>query len=90
MAEAEAGGRAGRVRVEAGRTADGGTWLGVGDDGVGLPPGLRFDGLGGSLGFQLVPVLAEQLGATLALREGPGTHVHLTMPPRTNAGTEPT
>lgn len=76
------GGRAGTVRVSAGRDADGGTWLHVDDDGVGLPPGLGFDGQGGSLGFQLVPVLAEQIGASLALAEGPGTRVRLRLPPR--------
>ena len=47
-------------------------WLQVRDDGPGLPTGVRPGSAATSLGFQLVPLLAEQLGASLQLADGPG------------------
>ncbi|MEN9384669.1 MAG: hypothetical protein RL323_1812 [Pseudomonadota bacterium] len=51
----------------------------VADDGIGLPPGTTLESQG-SLGFQLMPLLADQLGAKLDLAEGPGTRVSWSFP----------
>ncbi len=48
----------------------------IGDNGVGLPAGMG-PGQSSSLGFQLVPGLADQMHAELQLLEGPGTVFHL-------------
>ena len=53
-------------------TNDDGARLSVGDDGIGLPPGLAL-GSTRSLGFQLIPVLVDQMQAALSLpAAGPG------------------
>jgi two-component sensor histidine kinase len=44
----------------------------VADEGVGLPPDMVI-GEGDSLGFQLIPVLAQQMGARLQWRREAGT-----------------
>ncbi|PXW99567.1 PAS domain S-box-containing protein [Sphaerotilus hippei] len=44
----------------------------VRDDGVGLPPEVRFEDHHSSLGLQLVPLLAEQLGASVTLHREAG------------------
>lgn len=46
--------------------------LSVGDDGIGLPPGLDFRNTG-SLGLQLVNTLVDQIEGTIDLADGPGT-----------------
>jgi two-component system, sensor histidine kinase PdtaS len=53
--------------------------LNVRDDGVGFPAGLDFR-QADSLGLQLVGLLAEQLGGTLEMPKGHGTHWKLTFP----------
>jgi two-component sensor histidine kinase len=51
----------------------------VGDDGIGLPPDLDPEAAR-SLGFQLVPLLVDQLGATLRRLPGPGTRYEIRFP----------
>jgi two-component sensor histidine kinase len=53
--------------------------LNVRDDGVGFPAGLDFRQTD-SLGLQLVCLLAEQLGGTMEMTRGHGTHWRLTFP----------
>lgn len=53
--------------------------LHVRDDGVGFPAGLDFR-QADSLGLQLVCLLTEQLGGTIAMTSGHGTHWRLTFP----------
>lgn len=53
--------------------------LTVADDGVGLPSGVS-PTTGSSLGFRLVRMLAEQLGAHLDLRRDRGTSITLSLP----------
>lgn len=72
-------GRRGTVRVEAAPEDGVGVRLAVIDDGVGLPPGIDVR-RSGSLGLQLVWMLAEQLAARLEVKRGSGTHVALTVP----------
>lgn len=62
-------GRAGciGIRAEAGPT--GGIVLSFEDDGVGIPRGVRL-GQQGTLGFQLVPLLAAQLDASIDIEAG--------------------
>lgn len=51
--------------------------LEVGDDGVGLPAG--FEPLASrSMGYQLVFMLAQQIGAEVEILPGPGTHLRFT------------
>ena len=61
-----------RVDVRLQALPDGRVRLQVRDDGPGLPAGVRPGLAATSLGFQLVPLLAEQLGASLQLADGPG------------------
>jgi len=70
------GGAQGLIEVRLAAGAGGQMKVEVSDDGVGLPEGVHL-GQGGSLGFQLLPVLAEQCRAKLELRDRggrPGTH----------------
>lgn len=72
-------GRAGQVciRLRAGTApGDGLAVLEVLDDGIGLPEGLE-PGQGRGLGLQLLPLLAEQARARLAVRREAGTCVSL-------------
>jgi two-component sensor histidine kinase len=55
--------------------------LHVRDDGVGFPAGLDFRQTD-SLGLQLVCLLTEQLGGTIEMARGHGTHWRLTFPLR--------
>ena len=72
-------GRPGTIAVTL-RAESGGTCvLEVRDDGVGFPDGLDFRHTE-SLGLQLVCLLAEQLGGTLAMERGGGTHWTLIVP----------
>ncbi|ALV04962.1 sensor histidine kinase [Roseateles depolymerans] len=56
-----------------------GPWLEVADDGVGLPADLDLSGAR-SLGFQLLPLLADQCGARLTLERAHGTCARLCWP----------
>lgn len=70
LKHAFADGRSGVVEVRLERV-DGEARLTVRDDGVGLPEGVSVDGGGSGLGLQLVPLLAQQLGARMqVLRDG--------------------
>jgi len=71
-------GRAGTITIAL-ALEDGTARLTVGDDGVGLPAGVAL-GNARSLGFQLVPLLVEQLGATIAHAPGRGTRFVITFP----------
>jgi PAS domain S-box-containing protein len=73
------GERRGRIRIELRRIEDDGAILRVSDDGIGLPPDLDI-AHASSLGMQLVPLLAEQLGATLQIERGPGARFELRFP----------
>lgn len=64
--------RPGRISVVLKREPDGQLLLGVHDDGVGLPAGIRFP-QSSSLGLQLVSSLAGQLGGTVELERSAGT-----------------
>jgi len=64
--------RAGRVHVLLDTDDQGQGRIVVSDDGVGLPAGLEF-GQVRSLGFQLIPLLVDQLHGQLTLRRSPGT-----------------
>ncbi|RQO55625.1 PAS domain S-box protein [Paucibacter sp. KBW04] len=78
------GARSGLIRVSAGDdpAAPGKSlFIEVSDDGIGLPEGMAMEGAN-SLGFQLVPLLADQMEASLALLPGPGTRVRLQIPRR--------
>jgi two-component sensor histidine kinase len=68
----------GEIRIEL-RTAKGEAVLTVSDNGVGLPAGLD-PAKAQSLGLQLVAVLTDQIGGTLAVRSGPGTRFDLHFP----------
>jgi PAS domain S-box-containing protein len=73
------GERRGRIRIELHRAGDSDAILRVSDDGIGLPPGLDI-AHANSLGMQLAPLLAEQLGATLTIDRGPGARFELRFP----------
>ncbi len=69
-------GRAGQVVVALARTTEGDISVSVADNGVGLPQ--NFELLDAtSLGFQLIPLLTEQLGGTIARGAGPGARFEL-------------
>lgn len=79
--ESEGGGERpgyGEIRIEL-RAAKGEAVLTVSDNGVGLPAGLD-PAKAQSLGLQLVAVLTDQIGGTLAVRGGPGTRFDLHFP----------
>ncbi|HMM76102.1 MAG TPA: PAS domain S-box protein [Gammaproteobacteria bacterium] len=67
--------RAGRIDVEL-APHGGGVRLSVVDDGVGLPEGLE-PGRTRSLGFQLIPMLVDQMSAQLRIGSGPGSRFDL-------------
>lgn len=73
-------GRGGTVVVELAlrpTDAPGHVRLTVRDDGIGLPADLPLDGRCASLGLQLVPLLAEQLGAHLQVERQPSVTFQL-------------
>jgi PAS domain S-box-containing protein len=72
-------GRPGVITVTLRTDVDGTCVLEVCDDGVGFPDGLDFH-QSESLGLRLVCLLTEQLGGTLDMRRGGGTHWTLTFP----------
>jgi PAS domain S-box-containing protein len=61
----------GEIRIMLRRLAENGYELLVGDDGVGLPPGLDLQ-RAETLGFQLVDTLVKQLEGEIETRAGPG------------------
>jgi PAS domain S-box-containing protein len=68
------------IDAEQGQTLDEGLGrLTVQDDGVGMPPGLKFDQTP-SMGLHLVNVLVEQLRGTLELETTGGTRVTIEFP----------
>jgi two-component sensor histidine kinase len=71
--------QAGEVRITLLQEADGTCVLAVRDTGVGFPDGLDFRRTE-SLGLQLVCILTEQLGGSIALERGLGTSFTLTFP----------
>ena len=71
--------QSGCVRIVLRAGSEGGVTLRVSDTGVGLPEGLDFRA-GNSLGLQLVSILTEQLGGTIALEPGEGTTFTVTFP----------
>ncbi|MBH9577472.1 PAS domain-containing protein [Inhella proteolytica] len=72
-------GRRGQVWLRASCSPQRRVRLELQDNGIGLPPGVR-PGQGGSLGFQLVPLLADQLEAEVTLFDGPGTRFAFEFP----------
>ena len=73
------GGLSGTIRVEVGPYEGGGLRVVVRDDGVGLPRELDLE-KSGSLGLQLVRMLAKQLDAGLEVDSSHGTTFRLTLP----------
>lgn len=71
------GGRRGQVRIRLRRPADPILELVVGDDGVGLPPGVDFKNTE-SLGLQLVCILVRQLGGEIEQLPQPGAAFRMT------------
>jgi two-component system, sensor histidine kinase PdtaS len=69
----------GRVEVLLQAGVEGRALLRVSDDGPGLPDGVC-PGSATTLGFQLVPLLAEQLAATLTVGHGPGACFDIDFP----------
>lgn len=68
------------IDAEKGQTLDEGLGrLTVQDDGIGMPPGLKFDETR-SMGLHLVNVLVEQLRGTLELETAAGTRVTIEFP----------
>jgi two-component sensor histidine kinase len=82
MKYAHPAGAPGRVEVVCSPGADGGLYIGVTDDGVGLPQ--DFDlATGGGLGFRVLRSMARQLCAETRFESGPlGLEVSLAIPPR--------
>lgn len=69
-------GRAGSIEIRAEHEAEGLLHLDVCDDGIGLAQ--RPDWKDSrTLGFQLIPLLAEQLDGQLSLLDGPGTRIRV-------------
>ncbi|TJZ74087.1 PAS domain-containing protein [Chitiniphilus eburneus] len=72
-------GREGRIGVRLSGEPAGDARLVVEDNGVGLPDGIEQGG--GSLGFQLIPLLVDQLGGELVIERGDGTRFVVTFQP---------
>lgn len=73
------GGRQGRIEVRLRRLADGRGEIVVADNGVGLPQGVA-PGVTRSLGFQLIPALAEQLESVIDIDCSNGTRFTISFP----------
>jgi two-component sensor histidine kinase len=69
--------RTGEVTIHLSSNHNGAYTMIVGDNGVGLPPDIDV-GAVRSLGWQLVPMLVEQLNGTFELKRSEGTTVKLT------------
>jgi two-component sensor histidine kinase len=76
------GARRGAVRVTLERE-NGRVVLGVGDDGVGIPPGVE-PARAGSLGMRLISVLVDQLDGKLEIERGNGTAFRISFPDAPN------
>jgi PAS domain S-box-containing protein len=79
MKHAFPAGRAGSITIGLRRTPEGQVQLTVRDTGVGIPESLDVRATP-SLGWQLVGLLTEQLGGTVALERHGGTTVTITFP----------
>ncbi len=71
--------RPGEIIVAFARDASGCLILTVDDNGIGFPKDLDWS-RGETLGLRIVQILSKQLGATLVLHNGSGTHFRLTLP----------
>ncbi|MCC7082123.1 MAG: PAS domain S-box protein [Burkholderiales bacterium] len=71
--------RSGCIRIELRREAAAQARLRVSDTGRGLPEDLDIEHIE-SLGMQLIPLLAEQVGGTLRMERGPGAGFELRFP----------
>jgi PAS domain S-box-containing protein len=81
--------RKGRICIELRRGDDSNATLRVYDNGIGLPAELDI-AHANSLGMQLVPLLADQLGAALRIERGPGARFELRFPLTPTTTTAPT
>ncbi|MDD1657945.1 MAG: sensor histidine kinase, partial [Methanomicrobiales archaeon] len=73
-------GRKGTVRISLSHTAGGGYEMVFSDDGVGLPPGVDFEGTD-TLGLSLVHgLVTTQLGGTIEIQRGKGTAFIIKIP----------
>lgn len=79
-------GQTGRVRVRLAPAGDS-LLLRVEDDGIGIPAGRTQTeaGVRDGIGLQLIRGFVRQLGATLEIEEGHGTHYAITVPLRAQA-----
>jgi PAS domain S-box-containing protein len=73
-------GRPGQVLIALHRDADGAGRIVVEDDGIGLPAHIEI-GAGSSIGFQLVPLLVDQLQGRFDVRRSPGTRFDIVFHP---------
>ena len=73
-------GREGEIAVHFHRTDGEGLELRVSDDGVGFPPDLDFRNTG-TLGMQIVTMLAEQIDGTISREGGRGTSFRISFAP---------
>jgi len=74
-------GRSGEISIRFKADADGWITLEIADTGVGLPAGLDFRNTG-TLGLELVNLLAQQLRGEVAIRSSPGTRFIVRFPDR--------
>jgi PAS domain S-box-containing protein len=72
----------GEVSAELRADPDGRVWVRIGDNGVGLPPGLDWR-QSGSLGLRLIQLLAGQLNASVEVRSVNGTEFQFAFQPET-------
>lgn len=72
-------GQSGVIRLDLSSVAGGFIRIAVSDNGVGLPKGLDLSAAA-SLGWQLVRMLANQIGADVSVDTGSGTSVRLIIP----------
>ncbi|WP_119156939.1 PAS domain S-box protein [Caldimonas tepidiphila] len=73
------GRRQGRLTVSLRRDGEHDALIEVADDGIGIPPSIEV-GKTQSLGFQLLPMLADQIGARLELHRDHGSRFTIRMP----------
>ena len=73
------GGAGGTISIEFTIDEDGGATLMVNDDGIGIPKNFNFEN-SGTLGMQLVYLLAGQLGGTVTVNHGTPTKLEVKFP----------